>query len=198
MWLPSQNRWTLIDFGCAARIGQSAHLGFSLLYAAPEDATASYRYDTESDAYTERLTPRQWRWVPNRFKWVSNCGALVGYTVRRRRFHHTRKVGCSGSSSERWRSLKRWTCGRWELLRSSCSQESLQSPACFPKRRYAAHHRSLLTPRGWGVIPDWWVCPLVGLISDVVITQFVRSTRLESVRVRLEANYQILEEREAA
>jgi serine/threonine protein kinase len=36
MWLPSQNRWTLIDFGCAARIGTDARLGFSLAYAAPE------------------------------------------------------------------------------------------------------------------------------------------------------------------
>ena len=36
MWMPSQNRWTLIDFGCAARIGSEANAGYSLLYAAPE------------------------------------------------------------------------------------------------------------------------------------------------------------------
>ena len=36
MWLPRENRWTLIDFGCAAPIGQTAPLRYSLKYAAPE------------------------------------------------------------------------------------------------------------------------------------------------------------------
>lgn len=36
MWLPRQNRWTIIDFGCAARIGEETSLGFSPAYAAPE------------------------------------------------------------------------------------------------------------------------------------------------------------------
>ena len=36
VWLPRQNRWTIIDFGCAARIGQEAPLSFTLAYAAPE------------------------------------------------------------------------------------------------------------------------------------------------------------------
>ena len=36
MWLPRENRWTLIDFGCAARIGEAAPMGFSPVYAAPE------------------------------------------------------------------------------------------------------------------------------------------------------------------
>jgi serine/threonine protein kinase len=36
MWLPRENRWTVIDFGCAARIGSSAHVAFTLTYAAPE------------------------------------------------------------------------------------------------------------------------------------------------------------------
>ena len=36
MWLPRNNRWTLIDFGCAARTGTQAPLGLSLPYAAPE------------------------------------------------------------------------------------------------------------------------------------------------------------------
>ena len=36
MWLPRENRWTVIDFGCAARIGTSPPLSFTLLYAAPE------------------------------------------------------------------------------------------------------------------------------------------------------------------
>jgi eukaryotic-like serine/threonine-protein kinase len=43
MWLPSQNRWTLIDFGCAARIGEEAPAGFSLMYAAPEVVQAHFR-----------------------------------------------------------------------------------------------------------------------------------------------------------
>jgi serine/threonine protein kinase len=36
MWLPRENRWTVIDFGCVARIGENAKLGFSIKYAAPE------------------------------------------------------------------------------------------------------------------------------------------------------------------
>ena len=36
MWLPRQNRWTLIDFGCASRTGERAPLGFTVAYAAPE------------------------------------------------------------------------------------------------------------------------------------------------------------------
>lgn len=48
MWLPSQNRWTLIDFGCTARIGEQARLSFSLLYAAPEVLRAYYRSDMKT------------------------------------------------------------------------------------------------------------------------------------------------------
>ena len=36
MWLPRKKRWTLIDFGCAARTGTQAPTSFSLYYAAPE------------------------------------------------------------------------------------------------------------------------------------------------------------------
>jgi serine/threonine protein kinase len=43
MWLPSQNRWTLMDFGCAARFGEDARTGFSLMYAAPEAVKAHFR-----------------------------------------------------------------------------------------------------------------------------------------------------------
>jgi eukaryotic-like serine/threonine-protein kinase len=43
MWLPSQNRWTIIDFGCVAEIGSDARMGFSILYAAPEVVTAVFR-----------------------------------------------------------------------------------------------------------------------------------------------------------
>jgi serine/threonine protein kinase len=42
MWLPRENRWTVIDFGCAARIGEDVKLGFSLAYAASE-VIAAYR-----------------------------------------------------------------------------------------------------------------------------------------------------------
>eukprot|EP00892_Ulva_mutabilis_P006549 jgi/Ulvmu1/4266/UM194_0006.1 len=40
MWLPRANRWTVIDFGCVARIGEVAPLSFTLAYAAPEVAAA--------------------------------------------------------------------------------------------------------------------------------------------------------------
>ena len=36
MWLPRENRWTIIDFGCVARDGEIAPLNFTLAYAAPE------------------------------------------------------------------------------------------------------------------------------------------------------------------
>jgi serine/threonine protein kinase len=36
MWLPRKNRWTLIDFGCAAQLGEEARIAYSLAYAAPE------------------------------------------------------------------------------------------------------------------------------------------------------------------
>eukprot|EP00892_Ulva_mutabilis_P000965 jgi/Ulvmu1/1086/UM106_0002.1 len=45
MWLPRQNRWTVIDFGCVARIGAPAPLSFTLAYAAPEVAVAFHRND---------------------------------------------------------------------------------------------------------------------------------------------------------
>ena len=47
MWLPRENRWTIIDFGCAARTGQSARLGLSLAYAAPE-VISTYRAGAHS------------------------------------------------------------------------------------------------------------------------------------------------------
>lgn len=43
MWLPSQNRWTVIDFGCAATTGQLAGLAYTLRYAAPEVVAAKRR-----------------------------------------------------------------------------------------------------------------------------------------------------------
>ena len=36
MWLPRQNRWTVIDFGCVAPVGDKAPLNFTMVYAAPE------------------------------------------------------------------------------------------------------------------------------------------------------------------
>jgi serine/threonine protein kinase len=40
MWLPRENRWTVIDFGCAGRVGESVPLSFTLVYAAPEVVSA--------------------------------------------------------------------------------------------------------------------------------------------------------------
>ena len=36
MWLPRENQWTLIDFGCAAPLHKEGPLSFTLAYAAPE------------------------------------------------------------------------------------------------------------------------------------------------------------------
>jgi serine/threonine protein kinase len=54
MWLPRQNRWTLIDFGCAARIGEQAPLGFSMNYAAPE-VIRSYQAGAKTMMVSEAL-----------------------------------------------------------------------------------------------------------------------------------------------
>jgi eukaryotic-like serine/threonine-protein kinase len=43
MWLPSQNRWTVIDFGCAAKKNKRAPLAYSLCYAPPEVIAAKRR-----------------------------------------------------------------------------------------------------------------------------------------------------------
>ena len=40
MWLPRQNRWTVIGFGHMARIGEDAPLRSTLAYASPEVAAA--------------------------------------------------------------------------------------------------------------------------------------------------------------
>jgi serine/threonine protein kinase len=47
IWLPSQNEWALIDFGCAAERGSAAELSFSLYYAPPEVIVA-YKNGEES------------------------------------------------------------------------------------------------------------------------------------------------------
>eukprot|EP00892_Ulva_mutabilis_P004151 jgi/Ulvmu1/2107/UM125_0011.1 len=52
MWLPRQNRWTVIDFGCVARIGELAPLSFTLTYAAPEVAAAHQQQETLIESQT--------------------------------------------------------------------------------------------------------------------------------------------------
>jgi serine/threonine protein kinase, bacterial len=36
MWLPRENRWTVIDFGCVAKVGEPVTICYSLRYTAPE------------------------------------------------------------------------------------------------------------------------------------------------------------------
>lgn len=55
MFLPRKKRWTLIDFGCAAKIGSAARTGFSLFYAAPEVVAAHYRDSETTIVATEAL-----------------------------------------------------------------------------------------------------------------------------------------------
>lgn len=40
MWLPSKNRWTIIDLGCTAEIHKDSQLAFTTSYAAPEVCSA--------------------------------------------------------------------------------------------------------------------------------------------------------------
>ena len=57
MFWPRTGAWTLIDFGLAARVGETARVGFTLAYAAPETVTAhaaghsSVIADTATDAW---------------------------------------------------------------------------------------------------------------------------------------------------
>ena len=57
MYLPRTASWTLIDFGLAARAGETARLGYTLAYAAPEVIAAadigskSVTADTAVDAW---------------------------------------------------------------------------------------------------------------------------------------------------
>ena len=54
LWLPRKKRWTLIDFGCVARIGQPARTGFTLNYAAPE-AVRAHREGRQRTVASEAL-----------------------------------------------------------------------------------------------------------------------------------------------
>ena len=40
MFLPRENAWTVIDFGCTARAGVAAPLSYTLVYSPPEVAAA--------------------------------------------------------------------------------------------------------------------------------------------------------------
>lgn len=50
IWLRRQNRWTVIDFGCAARIGDMAPLTFTLTYAPPEVVHAFVAGEQKTEA----------------------------------------------------------------------------------------------------------------------------------------------------
>ena len=58
MLLPRDNQWYLIDFGCAAKIGDNAPLSFTMAYAAPEVLAAwkaskeTTRASAEADAWS--------------------------------------------------------------------------------------------------------------------------------------------------
>lgn len=40
LWRPTSQSWTLMDYGCCARLGEEASLSFSLAYAPPEAVAA--------------------------------------------------------------------------------------------------------------------------------------------------------------
>ena len=58
MFLQRENRWTVIDFGCAARTGETAPLAFTLVYAPPEVARA-----VDAGAKTVVVTPAMDAWA---------------------------------------------------------------------------------------------------------------------------------------
>jgi serine/threonine protein kinase len=86
IWLPSQNRWTLIDFGCAARIGTQARMGFSVMYAAPEVVRGHYREGHDTVTATPALDA-----------WALGVLAVEMFSGRPalRIFEGREQVGCS-------------------------------------------------------------------------------------------------------
>jgi serine/threonine protein kinase len=100
MWLPRENRWTLIDFGCVACTGDNARLALSIKYASPE-VIAAYR----SGAKTMIAQ-------------VCCCcarGMITGFNSRL----PLKGLVCScsdlretGSYGRAWRFRRPWTCGR--------------------------------------------------------------------------------------
>ena len=90
MWLPRENRWTVIDFGCAARTGEPATLGFSVAYAAPEVISA-YRAGEHSMVAEVR------RAVHPRSCGVPGCPSIS--CLRRDKWLHTWPCNRSYTSS---------------------------------------------------------------------------------------------------
>ena len=58
MFLQRENRWTVIDFGCAARAWATAPLDYTLVYAPPEVAQAVH-----AGAKTVVVTPAMDAWA---------------------------------------------------------------------------------------------------------------------------------------
>ena len=58
MFLQRENRWTVIDFGCAARAGEVAPLAYTLVYAPPEVAEA-----LDTGTRTIQVTPAMDAWA---------------------------------------------------------------------------------------------------------------------------------------
>ena len=58
MFLPRENRWTVIDFGCAACSWTTAQLAYTLVYAPPEVAQA-----VSAGAKTVQVTPAMDAWA---------------------------------------------------------------------------------------------------------------------------------------
>lgn len=54
MWLPRENCWTIIDFGCVATIGSTVRSAFTIGYAAPE-AVYAHRSGNPMMTVTEAL-----------------------------------------------------------------------------------------------------------------------------------------------
>jgi len=84
MWLAWQNRWTVIDIGCVARVGEEAPLSFTLAYAAPEVVEAVRPHRGGGG----RSSRRGRRWTHVRWGdrlWAADWGARIWPVVSRPR-----------------------------------------------------------------------------------------------------------------
>jgi hypothetical protein len=85
IWLPSQNQWALIDFGCAVRTNSYAGLSFPLYYAPPEVFGAykagktSIMADPSADVWA--LGVRCYGWHTGSMAWLHRRPVCLAMTA---------------------------------------------------------------------------------------------------------------------
>ena len=108
MWLPRENRWTVIDFGCAARTGEQARLGFSIAYAAPEVISA---YRTGAHSMVAQVRTRH-DMISIHYFFLTLLDNCMG-VEQLKRTHVAVQLRCLPFQPCVAFCRRRWMCGRW-------------------------------------------------------------------------------------